>query len=194
MKPDCPLLDAGSDAILPFIFGKPLQSLEDTFGHAAELPHIEDHQNWDIYDPTDTFARLAKKLGFPFDPAQHEQPGQVGKLFPLPINSDASDSEIEIIVNRGLYVLWTVRAEELADSLPPEKALREIQLMSEKLVHYLGSDNQVWRECQSKQVAQWAIWLRCTHGGYDIASGVLTPDGREMAALREFRMNGRWHD
>jgi len=190
MKTDWSPLDAGIEVINPFIFGKPLQWLEYTIGRATCLPRFDDHDQWDRLIPMNTFAGLAKKLGFPCDPAQHGQPGQVGKLFPLPIQSDQSDSEIEIIVNRMLYVLWVVRAEELADSLPTDEALREVQLMSEKLVNYYGSGNLVWRECQAEQVTEWATWLKCTHGGFDMVSGLLTDEGREVAAMREFNMNG----
>ena len=187
MKADWPPLDAGFEAINPFIYCKPLQWLEDTIGRATCLPRFDDHDWWDRHIPDASFAGLSKKLGLPFDPAQHEQPGQVGKLCALPINSDQSDSEIEIIVNRGLYVLWAVRAEELADSLPPDEALHEIQLMGEKLAHYYGSGN---RECQAEQVIEWATWLKCTYGGFDMASGALTDEGREVAAMREFDMAG----
>ena len=190
MKTDWLSLDAGFGAIILFIFGKPLHWLEDTIERATCLPRFDDHDQWDSNIPINTFAGLAKKLGFPFDPTQNEQPGQVGKLFALLIHSDQSDNEIEIIVNRGLFVPWTVRAEELADSLPIDEALREIQLMSEKLVHYYGSDNRVWRERQAEQVTEWATWLKCTHGGFDMVSGVMTDEGREVAAMREFNMNG----
>lgn len=190
MKADWPPLDAEFEAINPFIYGKPLQWLDDTIGRATCLPRFDEHDQWDRHIPIATFARLARKLGFPHDLAQHEQPGQVGKLWPLPIHSDQSDNEIEIIVNRGLYVLWAARADELADSLPPAEALREIQLMSEKLVHYYGRNNRVWLECQAEQVTKWATWLKCTHGGFDMASGALTDEGREIAAIREFDMNG----
>lgn len=187
MKTNWPQLDAGIEYINPFIFGKPLPWLEDTIGRATCLPQFDCHDWWDGHIPIGTFAALAKKLGFPCDPAQHDQPGQVGKLFLLPIHSDQSDSEIEIIVNRGLYVLWAARAEELADSLPPEEALREIRLMGEKLVHYYGSGN---RERQAEDLIEWAKWLKCTHGGFDMSSGALTDEGREVAAMREFNMNG----
>jgi len=190
MKNDWPQLDAGIESINSFISGKPLQWAEDIIGRAACLPRFDDHDQWDRHHPEATFAGLAKKLGFPFDLMQNEQPVQVGKLWPLPIHSDQSDSEIEIIINRGLYVLWVVRAEELADSLPPDEALRELQLMGEKLAHYFGSGNRVWRECPAEQVTEWATWLRCTHGGYDMTSGVLTDEGREVAAMREFNMTG----
>lgn len=191
MKTDGPPLDAGLEIIIPHIYGKPCQWADAIFERAACLPRFDDHDQWDKHDPKCTFAQLAQKLGFPFDPAQHEQPTQIGKMFPLPIHSDQSDCESEIIVNRGLYVLWAARADELADSLPPDEVLREIQLMSEKLVHYYGSGNRVW---QAEQVTEWATWLKCTHGGYDLASGVLTDDGREVAAMREFNMNGGQHD
>lgn len=190
MKTDWPPLDAGLEAINPFIYGKPLQWLEDTIGRAACLPPPDDHDWWDRFIPDTTFARLAQKLGYPHDLAQHEQPGQVGKLFALPIHSDQSNSEIEIIVNRDMCVAWVVRADELADSLPPAEALHEIQLMSERLVHYYGSNNHDRRECQAEQVTEWATWLKCTHGGFDMASGALTDEGREVAAMREFNMNG----
>ena len=192
MKTDWPPLDAGLEIIIPHIYGKPLQwadaILERTA--AAGIPRYDDHDQWDNYDPIDIFAQLAQKLGFPFNPAQHEQPTQIGKMFPLPIHSDQSDCETEIIVSRGLYVIWTVRSEELGESLTPGEALRQLQVMGEKLVHYFGSINRVWRECQAEQVKEWTIWLRCTHGGYDLASGALTDDGREVAAMREFDMNG----
>lgn len=190
MKADWLQLNAGIDAIISFIFGRSMQWVDDTIGRTTCLPRFDNHDRWDRHIPIGTFAAFAKKLGFPCDFAQHEQPGQVGKMWPLPIHSDASNSEIEIIVNRGLYVLWAVRAEELADSLPSDEALRQLQLMAEKLVHYFGSGNRVWRECQAEQVKEWAIWLRCTHGCFDIASGALTDDGREIAVLREFNMNG----
>lgn len=187
MKADWPPLNAGFEAINPFIYGKPLQWLEDIIGRAAKcLPRFDDHDWWDRFIPDATFAGLARKLGYPHDLAQHEQPGQVGKLFALPIHSDQSDNEIEIIVNRGLYVAWVARAVELADSLPPAEALHEIQLMSEKLVHYYGSGNRG----QAEQVTKWATWLKCTHGGFDMASGALTDEGRDVAAMREFDMNG----
>jgi hypothetical protein len=190
MKTDWPPFDAGPESSIPFIFGKPLHWAEDIIGRATCLPRFDDHDQWDRYIQIATFARLAKKLCFPFDLTQNEQPGQVGKLWPLPIHSDQSDNEIEVIVNRGLYVLWLVRAEELADSLPTHEALREIQLMSEKLFQYYGSGNRVWRECQREQVTEWATWLKCTHGGFDMASGALTDEGGEVAAMREFDMNG----
>jgi hypothetical protein len=190
MKTDRPPLDAGFETIIQFIFGKPLQWLDEAIGRATCLPRFDDHGQWDQHNPDATFAGLAEASGLPHDLAQHEQPGQVGKLFALPIHGDQSDSEIEIIVNRGLYVLWVTRAKELADSLPHVEALHEIQLMSEKLVHYYGSSNRVWRECQAEQVTEWATWLKCTHGGFDMVSGVMTDEGREVAAMREFNMNG----
>lgn len=190
MKRNWPPFDAGFEVINTFIFDEPLQWLEDTIGRATCLPRFDDHNQWDRYNPETDFARLTKKLGFPSNLAKHEQPGQLGKMFALAIHSDASNCEDEIIVNRELCVHWLVRANELADTLPPEKALREIQLMSEKLAYYYGSNNRVWRECQSEQVKEWAKWLRCTHGGYDLASGTLTDDGREVAAMRNFEMNG----
>jgi hypothetical protein len=190
MKTYWPPLDAGFEVIIQFIYSKPLQWVEDTIGRATCLPWFDDHDQWDRHIQIATFAGLAKKLGFPYDPLQHEQPGQVGKLWPLPIHSEQSNSEIEIIVNRGLYILWAVRAEELADTLPPEAALRQLQVMSEKLAFYYGSLNRVWRECQTEQVKEWATWLRCTQGGYDLASGTLTNDGREVAVMREIEMNG----
>lgn len=190
MKTNWPPFDAGLEAIIPFIFGKPWPWAEDINGRAACLPRFDDHDQWNRHNPEATFAGLAKKTGLPHDLAQNEQPGQVGKLWALPIHSDQSDSEIEIVVNRWLYVMWAVRAEELADTLPPDEALRELQLMGEKLVHYFGSGNRVWRECQAEQIKEWATWLRCTHGGYDMASGVLTDEGREIATMREFDMIG----
>lgn len=70
--------------------------------------------------------------------------GQVGKLFPLPIHSDQSDSEIEIIVNRGLYVPRASSSRGIGRQPAPDEALRELQLMGEpKLVHYFGSGNRV---------------------------------------------------
>ncbi len=190
MKTNWPPFDAGLAAIIPFIFGKPLQWAEDIIGRSSCLPRFDDHDWWDRFIPDATYAGLAKKLGLPFDPVQNEQPGQVGKMFSLPIDSDQSDSEIEIIVNRGLYLLWVSRAEELASCLLPDEVLHEIQSLSEKLVHYYGSGNRVWRECQAEQVTEWATWLKCTHGGFDMASGALTDEGREVAAMREFDMNG----
>lgn len=190
MKSDWPPFDGGFEAITPFIFGKPLQWLEDTIGRAACLPQFDDHYQWDAHDPIATVAGLAKKLGFPCNPAQHEQPYQVRKLWSLPIHSDQSDSEIEIIVNRGLYVMWLACTEDFVNRLPPDETLRQIQLMGEKLVHYFGSNNHVSRKCQSEQMTFWATWLRCTHGCYDMVSGNLTDEGREVAAMREFNMNG----
>lgn len=190
MKNHWPPLDAGFEVIIPHIFGKSLEWTDAVFERAASLPRSDDHDQWDRHIEIATFAGLAKKLGFPCDPLQHEQPVQVGKLWPLPINSEQSDSEIEIIVNRGLYILWALRVEELADTLPPEAALRQIQVMGEKLAYYYGSLNRVWRECQTEQVKEWATWLRCTHGGYDLASGALTDDGREVAAMRDIEING----
>jgi len=186
MKPDWPPLDAGFEVIIPFIFGKLLGWFEDNTGRAAYIPPTDDHDWWDRFIPDATHVGLAKKLGLPFDPAQHEQPVQVGKLWPLHINSDQEDDEIETIVNRGLYVLWVACAEELAKTLPPDEALREIQSMSEKLVHYFGSNNRIRRQSQSEQVTEWATWLRCTHGGFDMASGALTDEGREVAVMREY--------
>lgn len=190
MKTDWPQHDAGFEVITQHIFGKSLEWADAVFDRAECLPRSDDHDQWDRHIQIATFAGLAKKLGFPFDPLQHEQPGQLGKLWPLPIHSEQSNSEIEIIVNRGLYVLWAILTEELADTLPPEEALRQLQVIGEKLAYYYGSDNRVWRECQAEQVKEWAIWLRCTHGGYDLASGNLTDDGREVAAMREVDMNG----
>jgi hypothetical protein len=74
--------------------------------------------------PIGTFAATTKKLGFPWDITQHEQLCKVGKLWSLPIHSDESNIVIEIIGNQMLYVLWAVRAGELADTLPPNEALR----------------------------------------------------------------------
>jgi hypothetical protein len=189
MKKEWPPFDAGFEVINTFIFEKPLQWLDDKIGRAKSLPRFDDHQ-WDRYNPETDFARLTKKLGFPADLVQHEQPRQMGKLWPLAIHSDASNCEAEIFLNRALFVLWLVRVDELADTLPPKEALRKIQLMSEKLTYYYGSNNRVWRECQSEQVKEWAKWLRCTHGGYDLASGTLTDDGREFAAMRDNEMDG----
>lgn len=186
MKPDWPPLDAGIEAINPFIFGQPLDWLEGTISRAVCIPPTDDHDWWDRFIPDATYAGLAKKLGLPFDPVQNEQPGQVGKMFSLPIDSDQSDSEIEIIVNRGLYLLWVSRAEELASCLLPDEALHEIQSLSERLVHYYGSNNRVRRQSQAEQVTEWATWLKCTHGGFHMASGILTDEGREVAAMREF--------
>lgn len=190
MKNHWPPLDAGFEVIDTFIFDKPLQWLDDTIGRATCLPRFDDPNQWDRYNPETDFARLTKKFGFPSDLAQHEQPRQVGKLWPLSIHSDVSNCEDEIIVNRGLFVPWLVRANELADSLPPDEALRQIQVMGEKLAYYYGSNNRVLRECQTAQVKEWATWLRCTHGGYDLATGALTDDGREVAAMRDIEMNG----
>ncbi len=190
MKTNWPPIGAGLKIILSFIYCKPWQWVEDTTELAATcLPRVDDHDQWNRYNPETDFAKLAKELDFPFDPAKFEQPRQVGKLWPLSIHSDASDCEDEIIVNRGLYVLWVARSNELAATLPPEEALREIQLMSEKLVHYYGI-NKHQRECLSEQVTEWATWLRCTHGCYDTASGALTDEGRDIAAMREFNMIG----
>lgn len=189
MKTNWPPIDAGFKTIIQFIYGQPLQWVEETIGRATCLPRFDDHDQWDRYNPETDFARITEKLGFPADLVQHEQPRQVGMLCPLSTHSDASDRVDATIVNRGLYVLWVARSNELAATLPPEEALREIQLMSEKLVHYYGI-NKYQRECLAEQVNEWATWLRCTHGCYGTASGALTDEGRDIAAMREFNMIG----
>lgn len=185
-----PLLQAGPEVTVPSIFGMSLSEIEQILESAGCLPSLDDDDQWDPYDPSHHGRRLAKKLGFPCDPKKHEQPYQVARLWSLPIRSYQSDCELEIIVNRGLRVIWEVRSEQLADTLPPDEALRQLQQIGDKLVHYFGSNNRVWRECQADQVKEWATWLICTHGCYDLASGHLTDDGREIAALREFNMTG----
>ncbi len=193
MKKYWPPLDAGIEIIGPLVFSKPLQWIEEKIGLARCLPRFDDHDQWDRYNPEIDFAQLTKKLGFPYDLALNEQPRQMGKLWPLSIHSDTSNCEDEIFLNRVLFVPWLERAHELADSLPPDEALRQIQVMSEKLVHYFGG-NRVWRECQTEQVKEWATWLRCTHGCFDMDSGALTDAGRAVAALRDIMMKGGQHD
>lgn len=190
MKANCPSFDEGSEVIVPFIFGMSLPEIEQILESAGCLPALDDDYQWDPYDSSHHGGRLAKKLGFPCDPKKHEQPYQVARLWPLPIRSYQSDCELEIIVNRGLRPVWEVISEQLADTLPPDEALRQLQQIGHKLVHYFGSNNRVWRGCQADQVKEWTVWLRCTHGCYDLASGHLTDDGREVAAMREFNMDG----
>lgn len=184
-----PSLQAGPEVIVLFIFGISLPEIEQILESAGCLPSLDDDDQWDRYDPSHHGRRLAKKLGFPCDLTKHEQPYQVAKLWSLPIRSYQSDCELEIIVNRGLRPLWEVISEQLADTLPPDEALRQLQQIGNKLVHYFGSNNRVWRECQADQVKEWAIWLICTQGCYDLTSGDLTEDGLEIAALREFIMD-----
>jgi hypothetical protein len=189
MKIDYLPLDAGIELIAPFIFNKPMQWCEDKLGSMVGLPRPDDDLEWDDYDPLPTYAGLAKKLGLPCDPSGHEQPTQVGHVFPLLFRSYSLDCETEIYVNRGMYELWVARAEELIDTLPPEESLLQLQAMSLKMVHYFGCSSRHQRDLKSRDVIEWVTWLRCTHGGYD-SSGNLTDDGKEVSTMRDIEING----
>jgi hypothetical protein len=180
-----PGLDADPSVIIAFLFGTEIDELKATLANlSAKLPPLDDHDLWDDYDPVNDLSKLAKLLGLPSNPKYHQQPYDLVRLFPLPLRSDQSDNEEEIVLYRLLFVLWFLAAMRDSDVLEPSERLFELKLISANLVHYFGDRNGEFRTIQWRVAKDCFDWFAFTEGCFDLETGALIE--REKPALREF--------
>lgn len=186
-----PPMDAALRLIIAHCFKSTVEEVEAKLGEIAScLPSPEDHKWWDRYDVLTDAVPLSIAMGLPSDPKKHQQPNDIALLIRavLPIHSDQSDDEDEIVVNRGHLRLFTQRAETLLDTLPRTDALEQIRSMVIELNHYFGSSDRVTRESRLRVAKNVIEWFRDTEGLHDAESGKVDV---EAAALRKYLMGTR---
>ena len=141
------------------------------------------------------------KLGLPCDPMQHEQPYLLLKLSAIPI---ASLSLYEFATASGdterpmesltpiILLLWDVKLRECVDQYlamrcSTDDALRDVVTdmtwVGFKLIALMWSDSV---RSEVEQLLFYGEYLTFTRGCFDLESGDLTPEGREIAAMREY--------
>jgi hypothetical protein len=186
-----PSMDADPGLIVAHCLKLTREEVEAKVVEAAGcIPSPEDHAWWDRYDVLIDAVPLSIATGLPSDPKKHQQPHDVARLIRevLPTHSDQSDDENEIVVNRGLYHLFTGRAKTLVATLPHAHAWEQIQWMATELNHFYGSNNLVIRESRLQEAVRLIDWFRDTEGLHDAESGIVDV---EAAALRAYRKGTR---
>jgi hypothetical protein len=138
---------------------------------------------------------IADALGLPCQET-HQQPYDAAWMFPLSLSPDMYDIKDEFVVIVFLFFTWTFVILKLAreSSGDIDNLFKKIRSMNVALAHFFGSDSRTCRRNEFEYAENKRTWLRCTHGGCDLDSGVLTEIGREIAALREFASLGVDHE
>jgi hypothetical protein len=189
MKPkkNRPPMDAARFVIIAHCLILTVEEVEAKLGEIAScIPSPEAHKWWDQYDVLTDAVPLSIAMGLPSDPNKHQQPHDVARMIRavLPIHSDQSDDEDEIVVNRGHLHLFTQRAKTLLDTLPCADALEQIKWMATELNHYFGSNDRVTREARLEDALEVLEWFADADGLHDPESGIVDV---EAAALRAYR-------
>lgn len=141
------------------------------------------------------------KLGMPCDPMRHEQPYLVLKLFPAPIASLSLYELAKCPVDTErpmepltpiMLLLWEIKLHECVDQYlaikcSTDDAMRGVVLdmkrVGFKLIAFMWSDSV---RSEGEQLLFYGEYLTFTRGCFDLESGELTPEGKEVAAIREY--------
>jgi hypothetical protein len=134
---------------------------------------------------------IADALGLPCQET-HQQPYDAALMFPLSLSPDMYDTKDEFEVVVFLFFTWTCVIRKLAreSSGDIDNLFKKIRSINITLTHFFGSNNRTIRRIEFEGSEDKRTWLQCTHGGYDLDSGVLTEEGREIATMREFASVG----
>jgi len=188
MKPkkNRPPMDAARFVIIAHCLILTVEEVEAKFGEMGScIPSPEAHEWWDQYDVLADAVPVSIAMGLPSDPNKNQQPHDVARMIRavLPIHSDQSDDEDEIIVNRGLLRLFTERVKMLLGTLPRTDALEQIKSIVTELNHFFGSDDVITREARLEDALEVLEWFADTDGLHDLESGIVDV---EAAALRAY--------
>ena len=181
-----PPMDAARFVIIAHCLILTVEEVEAKLSEIAScIPPPEAHECWDQYDVLADAVPVSMAMGLPSDPSQNQQPRDVARMIRnvVPIHSDQSDDENEIIVNRGLLRLFTERVKTLLGTLPRTDALEQIKWIVTELNHFFGSDDLVTREARLEDALEVLEWFRDTGGLHDPESGIVDV---EAAALRAY--------
>lgn len=131
-------------------------------------------------------ALIASEMGFPCDPASHQQPHSLICMFPLNLSPDHYETPEEFEFAVWLFFVWVSEVLKIAGSSKDiEGAMKRVKTMSVRLAYHFGDDDPVSRAIGVEKAIRWINDLRYMHGCLDLESGALID--RETPVIRELK-------
>lgn len=169
------------------------------------LNKVDPHERWHPFTLDELMGEPCVLLGLPSRADIHQQPTDLRLAFPAPLNgaslneymTDPFDVERPLEwLTPELLLMWRQRLIDLAnmqisEGLDAEERMRfAATFLKEVGLRLLAFTCPEVIGCRAKTLMDQCNWLKYTRGCFNLQSGALTDEGREVAAMREFDMNG----
>lgn len=195
---------------LAWLFACDLQTATDDMAVVIEtLSKVDKHERWSPDILVQGLEQTCRDLDLPANVRLHQQPMDLLLLFGVPLGGQSLHEYLNdpFDIRRPLEILtpelylhflrWLARkaAECRRLGISEGKCMQwiapELKMVGMRLLAFTCTEGLAGR---LEAVMAGSDYLKFTSGCFDSTSGALTDEGREVAALREFNMNGGRHD
>jgi hypothetical protein len=189
-----------------WVFDYSLQEAKSELDFGIQLlSKVDPHERWTPEILSESLADICRLFGLPPDAKRNQQPTDLRLAIGVPLSgaslleylNDPFDPERPLEwLTPELLVLWIrwlkKKAEQYqAEGVPIEDRMTllapEFKLVGMRLLALTCPEGLSGR---LKALFDVCDYLKFTSGCHDLVSGHLTDDGRELATMREFNMNG----
>lgn len=189
-----------------WVFDCSLQQAKAELDFAIQLlSKVDPHERWTPETLSVSLADICRLFGLPPDAKRNQQPTDLRLAIGVPLSgaslleylNDPFDPERPLEwLTPELFVLWArwlkkkgeqyqTEGVPIADRM--ELVAPEMQVVGIRLLAFTCPEGLSARFNALFDVCD---YLKFTSGCHDLVSGHLTDDGREVATMREFNMNG----